>query len=228
MEYADKVSVGIEICKIVGVEISESRSTLIVNDANGVPCKIVFSGVLDNRIGVDDIFLKRLSEIKEFEYLSGKVFEIRNSCIVSNVEEQSEGVIQPDNLHDFIIQDKVETVFEVICYKTPVVVSMSKDIILQKVLNKYQQIGVKCKGGVFFFANDAIALVKESFEEKVIISEIRSFHLIENGIAVFDKYVVTKEDCSKETLKDMIAFVNSVKKQGALFEIVFDEFSFNP
>ena len=78
MEYINKLSVGIDIHKIIGVEIKESLSTLIVNDVNRVPYKIIFSGVLDSRIGVDDIYLKRLSEIKDFEYLSGKVFEILN------------------------------------------------------------------------------------------------------------------------------------------------------
>ena len=228
MEYINKLSVGIDIHKIIGVELKDSLSTLIVNDVNRVPYKIIFSGVLDSRIGVDDIYLKRLSEIKDFEYLSGKVFEILNSSIVSNVEELSEGVIQPNNLHDFIIQDKIETVFEVICYKKPIVVSSSKDRILKKTMNKYQQIGMKCKGCMLFFANDAISLVKESFAEKVIVSEIRAFQLIENGIAVFDKYPVAEKDYSKEGIGDIVNFINRVKKQGTLFEIVFDEFSFDP
>ena len=81
---------------------------------------------------------------------------------------------------------------------------------------------------MLFFANDAISLVKESFAEKVIVSEIRAFQLIENGIAVFDKYPVAEKDYSKEGIGDIVNFINRVKKQGTLFEIVFDEFSFDP
>lgn len=112
IESIDKVLGGNQLYEILFTTINQMKY------------KIVFDFVWDFRCSIENAYIERCSKFCHNEKEKSSILLIQNSNYVTYFEEQVSGTRPIDELKDFILFDRVDTIIEVLTLKEPVLIKM--------------------------------------------------------------------------------------------------------
>lgn len=182
--------------------------------------RIVFSNVWDYRVSKEGVCINRLEKIDGFKCLSGKIYEIINSDYLQSFEEISCGVYSFLNLRDFLIQDRIDSVFEVLCLSEPVVVDMEKQEKINEFVDKYRKVVNYYRGAELLLPNDARSIISECAKSGILVSDVRIVYKNEEAYIPLRKDFYFRED----DYQAMMDYVNTCENTNCFIEFVFSEF----
>jgi len=120
MEILKNCNIIIDIELIENITGSNQYFEVVFSNQNKEKYKMVFDFVWDMRYSIENGYIDRISKFVQGWKQESGVFLIENSKYIEYFESQVSGTLPTDNIKDYLIVDKTDTILEILTNKEPV------------------------------------------------------------------------------------------------------------
>lgn len=89
-------------------------------DTNGAKYKLTFDFVWDIRCSIENAYIDRFTKFKHCEEKESNILLVQNSDCLRYFEEQISGTRPTNEIKDYIIFDRIDTVIELLTIRSPI------------------------------------------------------------------------------------------------------------